>query len=346
MKISGLGASFPSIHFTNEDAIHKLEKDSKDKFNYNLGSNFDDLLCKLNSTGIKNRYWLRENESHIDIVSDAVQKALNDASLSKNDIDLLIYSSVFRQFIEPGESFFIAKALGFKNIECFDVLEACNSFVRASNISKSYLNSGQYKNILVITSEFMPHQNNYKPSFEMKDYSNVNYLFSSLTTGEGASATIFTDDHKTWEQEIIAKPQHANFCYLPISNIHDQELDLYGLNSEDVSDYKFVSYSLKLHKEGYHTLKDMILKYIDRKGIDDIVLPHSHSLNVWNRFNKELKEIIPYYHIFPNYGNLVTGSFPTALYLAKKEGKLKREMKVGAWMAAAGMSLSITNFEF
>ncbi|MEM6831519.1 MAG: hypothetical protein AAF551_13495, partial [Bacteroidota bacterium] len=219
MKISGIGASFPVTSCSNEDAVTKLEKNSMDKFNFRLGEKSENLLDKLNATGIRNRYWLSGKESHIDLVSDAVDKALAEASMSKDEIDLIIYSSVFRQFIEPGESFFIAKALGFKNVECFDVLEACNSFVRASNISQAYLNAGQYDNILVITAEFSPHKKEFEPCFEMKDYSNLSYLFSILTAGEGASATIFSRGEQEWEQEMIAMPQHANFCYLPIAGM-------------------------------------------------------------------------------------------------------------------------------
>ncbi len=346
MKIAGIGASFPTLKIDNERVVDKLKTESFDRCNYSIDEYSDKIVEKLDDIGIQNRYWLDKNESYLDLINDAVQKALDDAGLKKTDIDLLIYSSVFKQFAEPGDSFFIAKMLGFTNAQCFDVLEACNSFIRASNIADAYLKSEKYKNVMVITCEFFTHRAEFNSSFQMEAPQDLQYLFSSLTIGEGTSATIFSNDEKTWAQNIVGLPESANACYLPINNITDYEKEMFGLKTQDARLNRFVSYSLELHKAGYHTLKGMILDSINEQGLAEIVFPHTHSINVWNKFASSSKIEVPYYHIFPEYGNLITGSFPSAIYLAKKEGKLKRGMKAGAWMAAAGMSLSITSFEF
>ncbi|XLS27627.1 3-oxoacyl-ACP synthase III family protein [Flavobacteriaceae bacterium M23B6Z8] len=346
MKIAGLGAAFPSRVVNNEYVVEKLERESKKKFAFDISKNSKDILDKLNSTGIKTRRWLSENEHSIDLISDAIDKALKDASMQKKDIDLLLYASVFKQFKEPGDSFFIAKALGFNSIECFDVLEACNSFVRASNIAEAYLSMGKYQNILVVTSEFMVHHKEHLPSFQMNDLKNLEYTFSTLTVGEGATATIFSGSEKTWSQKVIGLPQHANCCFMAAHNMTDEERELYDLMGQDFQINQFVSYGLKLHKGGSPVLRDLVLESLQDQKLSDIVFPHTHSKMAWHKFGRGLKLDVPYYFIFEDYGNLVTSSLPAGMYLAREEGKFRRGMRASGWMAAAGMSLSVTNFEF
>lgn len=346
MKIAGISAVFPSNVVTNEEVIEILERESKKKYNYHLSIPREALLDKLNSTEIKTRRWLSKNESRIDLVSEAIDKALIDAGLNKKDIDLILYASVHKQFKEPGDSFFIAKALGFHDVECFDVLEACNSFIRASNIAQAYLQMEKYKNILVITSEFMVHDDEYISSFQIDNIKNLDYSFSTLTVGEGTTATIFTAGNNKWEQDIIGLPQYANFCFMAGSEISSNDKTEYGLNEQDFSINQFISYGLKLHKGVFDILIEMIQKRLEKRSLSEIVFPHTHSKVAWEKIGKGLKIDVPYYHIFENYGNLVSSSMPVGIYLAKKEGKLKRNMKASAWMAAAGMSLSITDFEF
>ena len=57
-----------------------------------------------------------------------IQKKARFGGLEKSnthpeEIDLLIYSSVDRKVAEPNESYLLAKALGLKKTECFDILE-------------------------------------------------------------------------------------------------------------------------------------------------------------------------------------------------------------------------------
>ncbi|WP_430909689.1 3-oxoacyl-[acyl-carrier-protein] synthase III C-terminal domain-containing protein [Maribacter sp. 2-571] len=346
MKISGLSAVFPSTIVTNQEVIEILEKESRKKYNYSLSIPREALLDKLNSTEIKTRRWLSKNESRIDLISEAIDNALIDANLLREDIDLILYASVHKQFKEPGDSFFIAKALGFKSIECFDVLEACNSFVRASHIAQAYLETNSYKNILVITSEFMVHDDEHLSSFQISDIKNLEYAFSTLTVGEGTTATIFTASEHKWKQKIVGLPQHANCCFMTAANISSEDKTKYGLNGQDFVVNQFISYGLKLHKGGSSILRDMVVESLEKRELSDIVFPHTHSKVAWDKFGQGLKLKVPYYHIFQDYGNLVSSSLPVGMYLARKEGKLKRNMKVSAWMAAAGMSLSVTDFKF
>src|SRR5690606_14008827 len=111
--------------------------------------------------------------------------ALAESGLSLGDIDLLIHASVDRRVVEPGQSFLIARALGARSLQCFDVLEACNSWVRAAHLAHGLLGTGEYEHVLIVTSEFSVHEGEWLfRNFAIESDEDLHWAFPAFTVGE------------------------------------------------------------------------------------------------------------------------------------------------------------------
>ena len=104
-------------------------------------------------TGIKNRYVCVE-ESLTDLAETAAMSAIKKALLKKEDIDLIICSTISGDYVTPSLACAVAEKL---RISCpaFDINAACAGFIYAFDIAALYLKGCKAKNILIISAEMM-----------------------------------------------------------------------------------------------------------------------------------------------------------------------------------------------
>lgn len=118
-------------------------------FNNLLGEDVDTWLRE--NVQIYERRWCSENESTADLVEKACVKAMENANITPEDIDLLIIATDTPEYISPSTASVIQDRLGLINAGTFDVNSACAGFVTALDIAVKYIQSDtQYKYILVV----------------------------------------------------------------------------------------------------------------------------------------------------------------------------------------------------
>jgi 3-oxoacyl-[acyl-carrier-protein] synthase III len=108
----------------------------------------------------------------------------------------------------------------------------------------------------------------------------------------------------------------------------------------------FVSYGKELTKAGTATVLSLMDECPVPLSSLDWVFPHTHSKRFWEDIAQARNTTLPFYFIFPKYGNLVSGSTPAAIALAMQAGALQRGQRVAGWIAAAGMSFGLHTFTF
>lgn len=91
------------------------------------------------------------DETSLTLEHNAALQAIQSASLTVKDVDLMIVSSMFPQHIIPGNAVFLAKKL---NLECpaFNLDSSCAGALFAIEDAWLRVASGRYKNILVVAS--------------------------------------------------------------------------------------------------------------------------------------------------------------------------------------------------
>ena len=81
---------------------------------------------------------------------------------------------------------------------CFDIVDACMSWIRALEISYEFFKSGRYKHIMIANGEFNIYHG-FPDNFKIKDLRQVEYTFPTYTIGEAASATILSPSDDEWK---------------------------------------------------------------------------------------------------------------------------------------------------
>src|SRR5258708_6331191 len=123
MRVESVKVAFPSKRLTNEDVLELVRQHSESSFDGDLPKALDQIRSHILRSGAETRYWLDGGERPISLLLRAVGDALADAGCQKQDIELLVYVGVDRGFLEPGGSHFVAKALGMRDVHCFDILD-------------------------------------------------------------------------------------------------------------------------------------------------------------------------------------------------------------------------------
>ena len=85
-------------------------------FNELLGEDVDTWLSE--NVQIYERHWTDENESTADLAEQAARKAMADAGISADDLDLIIISTDTPEFVSPSTASVVQDRLGAKNAGC------------------------------------------------------------------------------------------------------------------------------------------------------------------------------------------------------------------------------------
>lgn len=137
------------------------------------------------SRNIKERRWKNENQRTSDLILPAAEKALKQAGLTANDLDLIIVATDTPDYISPSTASVIQHKLQALNAGTFDINTACAGFVTACDMASKYIKAdAHYKNILVVGAYAM------SPFINMDDYK-IATLFAD---GAGAAILQATDD--------------------------------------------------------------------------------------------------------------------------------------------------------
>ncbi|MGB9665834.1 MAG: 3-oxoacyl-ACP synthase III family protein [Candidatus Cryosericum sp.] len=123
-KITGMGFEVPERVLTNA---------------YFSGYFKEDLNGFLEGiVGQRERHWLGDNESVIDLCIPAAQEAMQEAGITAADLSMVVVSSDTHEYISPPTSVVVQGKLGAANAMIFDLSASCASFVTALAVVDSW----------------------------------------------------------------------------------------------------------------------------------------------------------------------------------------------------------------
>ncbi|MFP5393280.1 MAG: 3-oxoacyl-ACP reductase, partial [Gammaproteobacteria bacterium] len=188
MRIEGIAFKPASKKMSNDDVLAEVRRLSEPVFEDDLDKALVSIKYTLDQTQIRTRHWFDVDERPLDLICTVAREALARASLAAGDIDLLIYAGIGRGFLEPGDAYFVANALGMNEVDCFDIMDACMSWTRACDMAQSFFAAKRYKRILIVNCEsyYVPGGISYPSNFELKRMREIAYCFSAYCGGDGA----------------------------------------------------------------------------------------------------------------------------------------------------------------
>ncbi len=346
MKIEAVGVRLPSRRVTNDDILQMLEDHSNGISKVVLRAYQRAVKGLLKLAGSKVRYFrdTEKNEQAVSFIKGAIQDALDRAGISKDRIDLLIYCGVGKGFLEPANAYFYARAFGL-HCSCFDIADACMSWIRALEIAYGFLKSGRYKTVMIVNGEFNLHHG-LPDNFRVRSLRQIEYTFPTYTIGEAASATIVTASEAEWKFTYKTLPELCDLCTIPLDG-YEAFVDPSHRHAKNGL-HNFVSYGREMFANADKVLAPLVQETVGDLDGPDIYFPHAASDVAYLASGKRIG--IPqdkmYAKVFPAYGNLVSASIPAAIDLALKEGRLKRGHKVVFCPASAGMVYGVVQFVY
>jgi 3-oxoacyl-[acyl-carrier-protein] synthase-3 len=139
--IKGVGAYVPEYILTNEELSQMV--DTTDEW----------IMTRI---GIKERHILREKgKASSDLGTEAVKNLLKKTHTKPEEIDLLICASVTPDMQFPATANIISDKVGIKNAFSYDINAGCSGFLYALTTASKFVETGQYKKVIVVGAEKM-----------------------------------------------------------------------------------------------------------------------------------------------------------------------------------------------
>ncbi len=135
--ITGLGSYLPENRMTNDDMAKLVETS-------------DEWIASR--TGIRERR-ITAGETTSELAYQAGKRALKDAGLEPEKLDLIICATISPDSFMPSVACIVQDKLGARTAAAFDLSAACSGFVYGITVATAFIESGMYRNILVIGAE-------------------------------------------------------------------------------------------------------------------------------------------------------------------------------------------------
>lgn len=347
MHIDAITAAFPTRVLDNQQIIELVRQHSSGTFQGDLEHALSRIGTLLEGSGAKTRRWLGDGEKPIDLITSAVDGTLHKANVDKRDVDLLIYVGVGKGFLEPGQSYLVAHALGMDRVECFDLLDACMSWTRAMHIADGYLRMKRYRRILIVNGEFNLIDGGpaYPDNFRLQNLEQLKYTLPTYTIGSAATATLLSaDEANRWVWRFSSRPDLADLCTIPGFG-----LGLFSNGAEKIGKngpFRFASYGKELHANARVEAVPLMREIMAECGMPKRIFPHASSFKEWDLFATDVGVRDRMHYVYPEHGNLVSASVPSGMALAIEQGLVNRGDRLAGWVGSAGMSFSAYSFTY
>ena len=292
-------------------------------------SNFFDTSdeCISKRSGIKNRHFVTDNEKTSDMSFFAANKAIENAEISKKDIDLIVLATTTPDNTFPSTATLVQKKLEI-NAVSFDIQAVCAGFVFALSVAKSMMTEGNYKNCLVIGADSMS---------KLLDW---NDRSTSVLFGDGAGAVILQKFENT-------ECKYDDWGIL--SNVIHSDGQFYDLlkTNGGVSTNQKVGFIEMEGKEVFKHAVDKLSSSLEEaliasnKNIDelDYLVPHQANqriiLSVADRMKIDISKVVS---TVKDHGNTSAASIPLALENAINSNKILNGNLIGIQAIGGGLS--------
>lgn len=163
--ITAVGAYVPDYVLTNQ--ILETMVDTNDEW-------------ITSRTGIKERRILKDEGKGTSFLAiKAAQDLINKKGIDPKDIELVIVATATPDMKAASTASYTASEIGAVNAFSFDLDAACSSFLFGMSVAASYIESGRYKNVMLIGADKMSSIINYKDRA------------MCIIFGDGAGAVLF-----------------------------------------------------------------------------------------------------------------------------------------------------------
>lgn len=322
--ITGYGSSAPEKILTNDDFTKMV--DTSDEW-------------ITTRTGIKRRHITNDDETTAQLATEAAKKALEVAKIQPEELDLIMVATITPEMVFPSTACFVQSRLKAKNAFAFDLGAACSGFVYGISIAQQYLQSGVYKNILIIGAETLTKITNFKDRSSCVLFGDGAGAVVLQRTGQERKGIIYSTSYSDGERWKALNCQAYGSRYPADKKLDDPNKIYMEINGREV------------YQQAVRRIVECVSECLDYCGftVDDIKMVISHQMNarIIESAAKRLK--LPQKKAYINineYGNTSAASIPIAFDECARKGKIQRGDIIIFVAFGAGLTWGANIFEF
>ncbi len=268
-----------------------------------------------------------------ELAAYAAEQAIEKTGVNPDHIDLIVFTGIEGDYVEPATAHIVQHRLGLKAPICFDVSNACLGFITGMKIASDMIAAGTCRYALICTGE--------RPSQICKsviDSLRLNKKLSifrnkvgALTTGDAGGAVILgpaEEDSHIHGFFVKSESEYSDLCYYKRVNNHVHGQMIMG---------KIVAHGIRLHKEIYR--KSLASIGWDQNKIDCLIT-HQVGKRLFDILSKSfLVATSKMTRTYDWLGNLTSATFPVNLGYALENGQIKTGTRIYAAMGGSGISV-------
>lgn len=292
----------------------------------------------LPRTGIRERRKAAEGQSTLDLALEASKRALDDAGMEASELDLIVVCTATPETPLPSTACWLQAELGIGGLNgppAFDLSAACSGFVYGMVVVGHMIQSGPYRNVLLVGAETLTRITDYQDRA------------TCILFGDGAGAVILskTDDA---DKGIIyhtmgADGTRAKCIWIPAGGARepsshrtvDERLHYMRIKGREI--YKFAV--LKMESLVMNALEATGTKTEDLR----MVIPHQSNRRIIE--SARVRIDLPAEKMAVNidrFGNTSSASVAMALDEARRDGRVKSGDLVLFVAFGAGLTWAVT----
>jgi 3-oxoacyl-[acyl-carrier-protein] synthase-3 len=301
-RIAGLGTYLPEKVLTNKDLERMV--DTSDEW-------------IMSRTGIRERHVVGPEESVSTLAIEAGKRAMADAGVSPEEIELLILATATVEQPIPSTAAIIQPALGVKNATCFDIAAACSGFLYGLHIARQFMVTGEVKTAMVIGAE------------ALSRYTDYTDRATCILFGDGAGAVVLKAapaGEGILRSALHTDGTYADFIQMPGGG------SKYPPNVKEHIDARLPFIKMRgneTFKVAVRAITEVCQEVLVAADVRveqvDLFIPHQANLRIISAVGDRLG--IPAEKVYLNLervGNTSSASIPLAMQEAIDRGVLKR----------------------
>lgn len=266
----------------------------------------------ISRTGIKERRRASDSQACSDLATEAGRRALEDAGLSPEEIDLVIVGTVTPDHQLPATACLVQNNLGIPHAGAFDIAAACNGFISGLSVASKFVQTGEVRNVLVIGAEVLTKFINYKDRT------------SCILFGDGAGAAVVSDRCKgkrILSSELGADGSGGEYMILPAGGSRMPA----SRTTLEEGGHSIIVRGREVYKFAVTRMVELISKAKDQNPDLEfgIIIPHQVNMRIIESAREKLglREEDLAVNI-EKYGNTSAASVPIMLHEAIQSGRM------------------------
>ena len=274
-------------------------------------------------TGIHQRHIAEDGQLTSDLALAAGKRAIEDAGIDVDDIDLVILATTTPDQTFPSTATKVQASLGMSNGAAFDIQAVCSGFLYGISTADAFIRSGQAKTILLIGAE------TFSRILDWEDRA------TCVLFGDGAGAVVMqASTNGVAPSDDTAGSGHNQERGVLSTHLHsDGKLNdlLYvdggPSSTQTVGHVRMVGREVFRH--AVTNLAAVVDEALDANGLerDDIswIVPHQANKRILDSTARKLN--VPAERVVTTvdrHANTSAASIPLALDVAVKDGRIQR----------------------